>query len=77
MEHRAFLVECGVPHEVADSDRSWIYVLLHGDDGLQTGWDPTWMTKKQAQRLLCLVESEVQCGLLYGLLRRLRQRVDD
>ena len=30
--NRGLLSECGVPAAVADSDRRWMYVLLHGDD---------------------------------------------
>ena len=30
--HRDLLSECGIPDEVADSDRRWGYLLLHGVD---------------------------------------------
>jgi hypothetical protein len=37
--HLELLAASGIPSEVAASDRRWIYVLLHGDDHLATGWD--------------------------------------
>ncbi len=40
LANRSLLSACGVPDAVADSDRRWVYVLLHGDDYPGTGWDP-------------------------------------
>lgn len=76
-KHRAFLSSCGVPPEVIASDRAWGYVLLHGDDELNTGWNPAWMPKEQAERLLHFLESEIESGLGYDLLRKLRKRIEE
>ena len=72
--NRPLLSECGVPDAVADSDRRWVYVLLHGDDYFGTGWDTSWISPGQAARLLdgLLSDSPGESG--YGLVRCLRHR---
>jgi hypothetical protein len=74
-ENRNLLSECGIPDLVANSDRVWNYVLLHGDDLLQTGWTPAWISPKQASQLLAALErglpNEDGCDLLRALRRRL------
>jgi hypothetical protein len=77
LKHRGFLAECGLPPEVVNSDRTWIYVLLHGGDELGTGWDPTWITNEQAEKLLRFLESEVESEVGFHLLGRLRQRIEE
>ena len=51
-QNLAFLADCGVPDAVANSERSWTYVLLHGNDSPHTGWDPSWISPETAARLL-------------------------
>lgn len=77
LANRDLLVECGVPGEVADSDRRWIYVLLHGDDELGTGWNCSWMTSQHAGRLLeqLLADEPNESG--FDLFRCLRNRAQD
>ena len=72
--HRALLGECGIPDDVADSDRRWAYVLLHGDDDPGTGWDTTWVSPQQAARLLDRLLIDAPCELGYDLVRCLRLR---
>jgi hypothetical protein len=59
---------------VADSDRRWHYVLLHGDDHPGTGWDVSWITPAQAARLLNLLVSALLTEAGYDLIRHLRRR---
>jgi len=75
---RSILAECGVPDAVASSERSWTYVLLHGDDSPQTGWDPSWISPEKAARLLeSLRNSDIDPGghdLFKALERRAAKR---
>jgi hypothetical protein len=70
-------MECGIPQQIASSDRSWIYVLLHGDDALASGWDSTWVTQDQAEKLLRFLESELTTEVGYDLVRKLRERAKE
>ncbi|QEH39186.1 hypothetical protein OJF2_77980 [Aquisphaera giovannonii] len=74
--HRGLLAECGVPDEVADSDRRWGYLLLHGDDHPGTGWDASWISPAKAARfldhLLAGLPDESGCDLVRCLRRRLQ-----
>jgi hypothetical protein len=55
------LLECGVPDEIADSNRRWVYVLLHGSDDFGTSWDPSGITTTaQASRLLAILEADAE-----------------
>ena len=74
LAHRRELLECGLPRDVVSSDRGWIYVLLHGDDELGTGWQADWITIEQARRLLALPERELATEVGYDLVRILRAR---
>src|SRR5271168_4673015 len=56
LANRGLLGACGVPTEVADSDRRWTYTLLHGDDYPGTGWDVSWMSPQRAAELLAVLE---------------------
>ena len=51
LANRSLLRECGIPDELAESQRQWGYVLLHGDD-LESGWTTDRMTPAQAKKLL-------------------------
>lgn len=74
LANRGILVECGIPTEVANSDRRWIYLLLHGYDPV-SGWKVSWITPQQASRLLALLEPEFPPDNSYDLMRCLRQRI--
>jgi hypothetical protein len=74
--HRSLLGACGVPAEVADSDRRWVYVLLHGDDYPGTGWDASWVSPRQAAELLAVLECDLPSWVGYDLVRLLRQRAE-
>ncbi len=58
LKNQSLLHECGIPMEVAGSDRRWLYTLLHGDDELDTGWNPNWISPRQAAKLLGKLQSE-------------------
>ena len=76
LAHRALLGACGIPAEVADSDRRWVYVLLHGDDYPGTGWDVSWVSPRQAAELLATLEWDLPSWVGYDLVRLLRQRAE-
>jgi hypothetical protein len=74
LDNRSLLSECGVPDPVADSDRRWVYVLLHGDDYPGTRWDTSWVSPSQAARLLDRLMADISGDDGFGLLRCLRHR---
>jgi hypothetical protein len=76
LANQALLGACGVPAEVADSDRRWVYLLLHGDDYPGTGWDVSWVTPRQAAELLAALVRDLPSEAGYDLVRLLRQRAD-
>jgi hypothetical protein len=75
LANRVKLKKCGVPGEVAESHRGWIYALLHGDDYLGTGWDVSWITDQQAKELLDLLLANFGDQSGYDLIRLLKRRV--
>jgi hypothetical protein len=77
IDHKAELMECGVPFEIANSDRSWTYWLLHGEDHLGTGWQPAWITASQAKRLLSLIEKEIGESSGYNIVQALLARCQE
>ena len=74
LAHRALLAECGIPDEVADSDRRWSYLLLHGSDDPGTGWRTAWVSPEQATRLLACLLIDLPSEVGYDLVRCLRLR---
>jgi hypothetical protein len=74
LAHRALLSECGIPDEVADSDRRWVYLLLHGTDEPGTGWRVEWISPGQAARLLDHLLADLPSESGYDLIRCLRLR---
>jgi hypothetical protein len=72
--HRRSLLDAGLPADVVDSDRALTYVLLHGDDALGSGWDPSWLTDEQASRLLTLLQQLLGDSVAYEILPRLSAR---
>ncbi len=63
-----------MPDAVADSDRRWGYVLLHGEDYPGTGWDTSWISPTQAARLLECLAADLPSESGYDLVRCLRLR---
>jgi hypothetical protein len=62
-----------VPDAIADSDRRWVNLLLHGDDYTDSGWDASWISPGQAARLLDrLLDFPSASG--YELIRCLQRR---
>jgi hypothetical protein len=76
-DNRSLLAECGIPDAIANSDHRWNYILLHGDDALQTGWNPSWVTPRQAARLLEALEQVIPSQAGHDLIRELRRRAAD
>ncbi len=60
--HRSRLADCGIPSAVAEDDRRWAYVLNHGHD-LETGWETSWLSEKQAKELLSLLEPQFRSAI--------------
>jgi hypothetical protein len=71
--HRTELHECGIPSEIYGDDRRWSYVLFHGDD-LETGWDASWPSEQQAEKLLALLERHLDDTVGVELVDVLRRR---
>jgi hypothetical protein len=71
---RSLLIETRMPARLVDDDRSWIYVLLHGDVG--SGWSPRSITRQQAWDMLALLESHFENEAGLGLFTLLRRRID-
>lgn len=74
-KHRRFLIGCGIPEEVVDSDQRWCYMLLHGDDELQTGWSSDWISIEQTIDLLEFLDMEISDTTGYELVDVLRRRI--
>jgi hypothetical protein len=74
-KHRKALLNAGLPELVVASDRSLTYVLLHGNDAYGTRWDPSWLTREQATRLLAVLEPLLVPPAGYDILPRLRARL--
>lgn len=74
--HRSELTAAGLPDEIVSSSRRWNYVLLHGDDELQSGWRAEWLTSAQSQRLLNLLEPHLNTATGFDLVRRLAANIE-
>ena len=75
-QHRDELLENGLPASVVDDESQWTYVLLHGADEFGSGWDPAWITKEQAGRLLTLVRNQYTNPAGLDLIRGLEKRAN-
>jgi hypothetical protein len=71
---RALLAECGIPDEVADSDRRWVYLPLHGSDDPGTNWHASRVSPEQAAQLLDSLLIDLPSEVGYDLVRCLRRR---
>ncbi len=60
---------------VIETERSWNYLVLHGDDAFQSGWLPSFVTKKQASRLVSLIARSPFRDEATELLRVLNARI--
>lgn len=73
-QHRRRLLECGVPTGVLDSDRALTYVLLHGYDP-GSGWNTSWPSDEQAERLLAFLKEAIPNPVGYDLVSDLERRL--
>jgi hypothetical protein len=76
-KHRAQLLAAGVPDLLIDDRGRWNYVLLHGDDELESGWTPSWITPAQAAALLRLISSYYENDTGLDLFRALEKRIKE
>ena len=70
--NKSALCEFGIPTEVVSTERTWNYVLLHGDDEFGCGWNAEWLTAEQAQNVLRLIQNDLRNETGYDLIPRLR-----
>jgi len=75
--HREHLVAAGLPDFLIDDERRWTYVLLHGDDELESGWTPAGITKPQAVELLRMLEEQYQNRVALDLFTVLDKKIHD
>jgi hypothetical protein len=74
--HREDLLSAGLPEAIVDNERRWIYTLLHGDEYGLSDWNPSSITKQQAENLLRLLHSQpfwTGCG--YSIFQELEKRI--
>ena len=71
------LIKAGLPDFIVDDERRWIYVLLHGADEFESGWSPDWISGRQAESMLSLLESHYKEEIGLELFSALRRRIDD
>jgi hypothetical protein len=57
--------------------RRWNYTLLHGDDELESGWNPSQITPEQAAGMLRLLQSHHENRVGLELFRALDKRIDE
>ena len=76
--HRDELLAAGLPASVVDNERTWNYMMLHGDDLYQSGWEPTQINKEQASLLLRLLRSQSIWKETFGheIFRRLIRKLE-
>jgi hypothetical protein len=75
--HRVELLAAGMPDFLIDDERRWNYVLLHGDDELESGWSPLWITKEQAADMLRLLQAHFANRVGLDLFVSLEKRIDE
>ena len=75
--HREQLLTAGFPDFLIDDERRWNYVLLHGDDELESGWTPAGITKPQAVELLRMLEQQYPSRIGLDLFTVLEKRIND
>ena len=76
-KHREQLLAAGLPDFLIDDERRWTYVLLHGDDELESGWTPAGITELQAAELLRMLQEHYQSRVGLDLFTVLEKRIHD
>ena len=76
-KRRDELLAAGLPDFVVDDERRWTYVLLHGDEELESGWSPARITKTQATELLRILQQHYQSRIGLDLFSALEKRIND
>jgi len=72
---RPMLIAAGLPDYLVDDERRWNYVLLHGDDELESGWSPHAISRQQAEDMLSLLEAHYENEAGLDLFPALRKRI--
>lgn len=75
-KHREALLRTGMPDCVLDDERRWHYVLLHGADEFESGWEPSWLTPEQARAMLEVLRPHYPNPIGLELLRELEKRAN-
>ena len=73
---RQELMAAGLPDFVIDDDNKWNYVLLHGDDELESGWNLSWIDDVQAEKLLNILKAGFERTIGLDLITLLEQRIN-
>jgi hypothetical protein len=73
-KQRDGLLRNGIPDFIVDDERRWNYVLLHGADDFQSGWDASRLRKDQATNLLSMLRQYYTDPGGFDLLRELEKR---
>jgi hypothetical protein len=74
-KNKSALAGAGIPLEIVNSHRTWYYVLQHGDDDCQSGWEAEWLSKELAEKVLAVLTPCVDSAAGYDLIRRLQTAV--
>lgn len=72
--NRPALTAAGIPFPLIENERTWNYIVLHGDD-LQSGWSASMLSKTQASRVLGLISRSPFKDEASELLRVLNARI--
>jgi hypothetical protein len=75
-KQRDQLLRNGMPDFLVDDERRWNYVLLHGCDDFESGWNPSRLTKEQATNLLAMLRQHYTNPAGLELLRELEKRTN-
>ena len=71
--HLSQLSECGIPADISSDDRRWTHALLHGYDP-ESGWETSWLSDEQANRLRELLTPHFPNPIGVGLVKDLLSR---
>jgi hypothetical protein len=71
--HQATLARW-LPQQILASDRRLNYVLLHGDDELETGWTPAWLAPEEAAQFLAFLRTHLPSPVAFDLVPALERR---
>ena len=73
-KHRSELIHLGIPDHIIDDKKSWIYVLLHGEDSLTSGWTVSMIADDNVNGLLSLLCSFYSNPTGLELIQELKRR---